>query len=202
MLISVKLTRMELLKIKKRIKIAEKGHKLLKDKRDNLMKNFLEIIKVNKAFREDVEKDFLEFYKEFGTVRCFTDDAYIPQIHTKEQIHITLSKKSILGVTIPSISSEISTPENYSYVFTPIDLDKIVDKFRVILMNLLQLAEIEKSIELLANEIASTRRRVNALEHILIPELNRTVKYIDMKLEELERCNFCNLMRIKDIIKG
>jgi V/A-type H+-transporting ATPase subunit D len=202
---TAKLTRMELLSTKKKLKLAIRGHKLLKDKRDELMKNFLALIKETKRRREELEKELENAYKSFLIARAMLsvqelENAFLyPRVRTT----IAATTKTIVGVEVPEIKLNLSTVDlGYSLVQTPIALDSALTYFHQALQKLALLAELECSSELLALEIERTRRRVNALEHILIPQLERKVKYIELRLEEIERANFCNLMRIKEIVRA
>lgn len=202
---TAKLTRMELLITKKKLKLARRGHKLLKDKRDELMKNFLEIIKETKRRREELEKELENAYKEFLFVRASTSMQELENafLYPKSGTTVEGATKTLVGVEVPELKLNLSPVDlGYSLIQTPIQLDKALVCFHQALQKLALLAQLERSSELLALEIERTRRRVNALEHILIPQLERKVKYIELRLEEIERANFCNLMRIKEIVRG
>ncbi len=202
---TAKLTRMELLNTKKRVKLAKRGHKLLKDRRDELMKHFLTLIKENKLRREELEEELVQFYKTLMYVRAMMSREELENAFFYPVVEATVaySSKSVVGVDVPGLKlNPVRLDVGYSLAQTPIELDKVIMNFYRILQELIALAEIEKSSEILAAEIEKTRRRVNALEHILIPHLERKTRYIEMKLEEMERANFCNLMRIKDIVRS
>lgn len=199
---SVKATRMELLNIKKKIKIAKRGHKLLKDKRDELMKQFLSMVNENMERREDIESKLSLAYGSFLLTRAMMSVEEIEEaiLYPKKETLLDISYQNIMGVNVPELEMQMEGDLAYSLVSTSSELDHALELFSKVLLDLIQLAEVEKSVELLAKEIGKTRRRVNALEHVLIPQLEGAARYIDMKLDEMERSNFCNLMRIKEIM--
>ena len=204
-MISVKATRMELLNIKKRIKIAKRGHKLLKDKRDGLMKQFLSIVNESMEIRKRVEGELYLAYRSFLLTRAMMSVEEIEEaiLYPKKEALLDISYQNIMGVNVPDLEMEMEKEEDiaYSLVSTSSELDHALELFSKALTEMVQLAEIQKSVELLALEINKTRRRVNALEHVLIPQLEEAARYINMKLDEMERSNFCNLMRIKEIME-
>ncbi|MDD2777701.1 MAG: V-type ATP synthase subunit D [Methanocellales archaeon] len=204
-MINVKATRMELLNIKKRIKIAKRGHKLLKDKRDGLMKQFLSIVNESMETRKRVESKLYMAYRSFLLTRAMMSVEEIEGaiFYPKKESLLTISYQNIMGVNVPKIEMQIEKERNiaYSLVSTTSELDHSLELFDEALIDMIRLAEIQKSVELLALEIGKTRRRVNALEHVLIPQLEDAARYISMKLDEMERSNFCNLMRIKETME-
>jgi len=201
---SVKATRMELLNIKKKIKIAKRGHKLLKDKRDELMKQFLSMVNENMERREDIESKLSLAYGSFLLTRAMMSVEEIEEaiLYPKKETLLEISYQNIMGANVPELEMQMEGDLAYSLVSTSSELDHALELFSKVLLDLIHLAEVEKSVELLAKEIGKTRRRVNALEHVLIPQLEGAARYIDMKLDEMERSNFCNLMRIKEIMGG
>ena len=201
---SVKLTRMELLNTRKRLTLARRGHKLLKDKQDELMRQFLLQVKDTRKRRQSVECELAEAYASFSEVRAFISRQGLEEafLCSKGRMVLECESRNTLGVEVPIL--KITSPQldvGYGLATTPMELDNAIKRFREIVKKLILLAENEKSAELLAVELEKTRRRVNALEHILIPKLEKNVRYIDMKLEEMERSNFCNLMRIKGFME-
>ena len=168
-------TRMELTRLKKKLTTAVRGHKLLKDKRDELMRQFLDMVRENKRLREKVEADILAVNQNVMSVD-------IPVLHAKTR---TANPEDIYS---------------YGFAFTSGDLDDAVKSLADILPDLLRLAEIEKSCQLIAAEIEKTRRRVNALEHVMIPETQKNIQYITMKLDENERSTQIRLMKVKDMM--
>ncbi len=205
-MINVKATRMELLNIKKRIKIAKRGHKLLKDKRDGLMKQFLSMVNENIEIRKRVESKLALAHKSLLLTRVMMSIEEMEEaiLYPKKEALIDVSYHNIMGVNVPELEMRMEKEGGvaYSLVSTSCEMDRALRLFSEALPEMVQLAEIERSVELLALEIGKTRRRVNALEHVLIPQLEEAARYIDMKLDEIERSNFCNLMRIKEIMEA
>jgi V/A-type H+-transporting ATPase subunit D len=196
-------TRMELLKLKDREKLAVKGHSLLKEKRNALIMEFFNILERVKGSREDVEETLKEAYKDLTAAQIVMGDLAVKKsaMSVKESIKIDIDSRSVMGVVVPVIDSEINertmVERGYGFLDTSVKLDEAASKFEKSLRLIIELGEIEKTIILLAGEIESTKRRVNALEHIIIPKLENTVKYIEMRLEEMERENFVRLKMIK-----
>jgi V/A-type H+-transporting ATPase subunit D len=203
----VKPTRMELLAIRKKKKLAEKGHKLLGEKRDALVIQFFDVIKTRDSLRNDVNKKMAEAYDTLIDAEMIMgrDDvadiaSSIPPIND-----IPTSIVNIMGVQVPKIQAEaikISDKPVYGYMNTSARLDEATDRFSEVLQKVLKLAEIEGSIEQLAKEIEKTKRRVNALEHIFIPRLKATQKYIEMQLQEREREDFFRRKHIKKLMEA
>ncbi len=204
---SVNPTRMELTRLKKRLSVARRGHKLLKDKRDELMKQFLEIVKKNKDLREKVEKLLMEVHKNFNMASALMsedmfEEALMLPSHTTT---LDVSQKNIMSVEVPvfGFRNDDASNENiypYGFVSTSGELDGAIRALSEVLPLMLELAQEEKSARLLALEIEKTRRRVNALEYVLIPQFEDTIKHISMKLEENERGNLTRLMKVKDMM--
>ena len=186
-------TRMELSRQKKKLVTATRGHKLLKDKRDELMRQFLELVRENKALRE----------KAKAGVSDATLNAAL--MAPKQEVYLEASSRNVMSVNIPVFEAKTRTPDEgdiypYGYAFTSSDLDGAVKSLSDLLPDLLRLAEIEKSCQLMAIEIEKTRRRVNALEHVMIPDAQQKIKFITMKLDENERSTQIRLMKIKDMM--
>ena len=203
--INVNPTRMELARLKKLLATATRGHKLLKDKLDELMKQFLDIVKENKRLREEAEKALDEAYKSFIIARAVMNEENLGEalMIPSASVEVTVSERNIMSVHVPNF--EFSSNENgdvcpYGYAFTSAELDSSVEAFSKAMKPLLSLAESEKSAQLLAQEIEKTRRRVNALENVMIPNYEETIKYIRMKLEENERAGTTRMMKVKDMI--
>jgi len=192
MILKVNPNRMELMKLKKRLLLARKGHKLLKDKQEQLIRIFFQIVRENKALRKSVEDALIEAYQSFLVAKSFMGEEKVEEaiLMPTVKIKIDYGKTQIVEGDILS----------YSTIETSTYLDDSVIKFREVLEKMLVLAEKEKAIIELANEIINTRRRVNALEYILIPNLIETIKYIRDKLNEMERSNIARLMKIKDMV--
>lgn len=205
--LNVNPTRMELARLKKLLATATRGHKLLKDKLDELMKQFLDIVRENKRLREEAEKALDGAYKSFIIARAVMNEEYMGEalMMPGNSVEVSVSEKNIMSVHVPKF--KFNTNENekadvcpYGYAFTSAELDNAVASFSAAMEPLLRLAESEKSAQLLAQEIEKTRRRVNALENVMIPNYEETIKYIRMKLEENERAGTTRMMKVKDMI--
>lgn len=199
-------TRMELTKQKKKLVSATRGHKLLKDKRDELVRQFMDLIKVNMELRLKVEKGLKAANMEFAVARAGMSDEVLNTalMASKKSLDIKQDFKNVMSVDIPvfSTNDDISGNDIYSYgyAFTAGDLDDAVYSLSTVFEDMLKLAEVEKSCQLMAAEIEKTRRRVNALEHVIIPEAQSNIKYITMKLDENERSTQIRLMKVKDMM--
>ena len=199
--LNVNPTRMELTRLKAKLITAKKGHKLLKDKQDELMRIFIETIKKNKEMRMNVEKKLSLSLKNFTMAKSiisesvFEESLAIPKI--KYEVDVT--KRNVMSVRIPEITLEKIGDENdlypYSFAQTSYELDLSIEDMSFVMNDLLQLAQIEKSTQLMADEIEKTRRRVNALEYMTIPQLEETIKFIRMKLDENDRAAIIRLMK-------
>ena len=200
-------TRMELTRQKKKLVTATKGHKLLKDKRDELMRQFLELVRENMALRKRVEEGIQNANKNFVVARAAMSEQ---ALHTalmapKQEVYLDISSKNVMSVDIPVLEYRTRTADendiySYGFAFTSSDLDDAVKSLADILPDMLRLAETEKACQLMASEIEKTRRRVNALEHVIIPEAQENSKYISMKLDENERSTQIRLMKVKDMM--
>ena len=200
-------TRMELTRLKKKLVTATRGYKLLKDKRDELMRQFLEMVRENKALREKVEAGIREANQNFVLARAgMSQEALnVALMAPKQEVYLEAETKNVMSVEIPVFKSSTRTPDpndiySYGFAFTSGDLDDAVKKLADLLPDLLKLAECEKSCQLMAAEIEKTRRRVNALEHVVIPETRQNIRYITMKLDENERSSQTRLMKVKDMM--
>ena len=199
-------TRMEMTRLKKLLKTATRGHKLLKDKLDELMKQFLEIVRENKRLREEAENALDTAYKNFIIARAVMSQEYLGSalMMTKQSVSVDVSTRNIMSVDVPvfDFKTENNQSDIYPYglAFTSGELDSAMEAFSDAMQPLLRLAESEKSAQLLAQEIEKTRRRVNALENVMIPNYIETIKYIAMKLEENERASTTRLMKVKDMV--
>lgn len=205
MLENVNATRMDLLKLKKRLLLAAKGHKLLKDKRDELMRLLMGIIDEVKDLRLSVESEFRSILEGFVLAKARMGPFQVEQalLMPVKKISVSVSKKNLMSVRVPEFEKEVSggiIP--YGYINTSGDIDISLDKFDKFIESLLILAEKEKAVQLMATEIEETRRRVNALEYKLIPDLEETIKSITMRLDENERANTVRLMKVKDIVRS
>ena len=200
-------TRMELTRLKKKLVTAVRGHKLLKDKRDELMRQFLDLAKENMELRKAVEKGIRKANANFVTAK-----ASMPEeaLHTalmapKQEVYLEAERKNVMSVEIPVFEYQTRTADpndiySYGFAFTSGDLDDAVRSLADVLPQMLELAEKEKACQLLAAEIEKTRRRVNALEHVMIPETRESIRYITMKLDENERSSQIRLLKVKDMM--
>ena len=205
--IRVNPTRMEMKKLQGRYTTARRGHKLLKDKRDELMKQFLDVVREDKALREKVEAALQKYYRGFSVASASSNPKMIEEalISPKKEGRLDVSYKNMMSVTVPefdfSVKGEtISQGFNYGLAFTSGELDVSLRELNGILESLLYMAELEKKAQLLAEEIEKTRRRVNALEYIMMPQYLAAIKSIKMKLDENERGNTTRLMKVKDMM--
>lgn len=200
-------TRMELTRLKKKLVTATKGHKLLKDKRDELMRQFLDLVRENMALRQKVEAGIMSANKNFVIAKAGMSEQILNTalMSPKQEVYLEASKKNVMSVDIPVFKTRTRTADandiySYGFAFTSGDLDDAVKSLADILPDMLRLAEAEKSCQLMAAEIEKTRRRVNALEHVIIPETQENIKYITMKLDENERSTQIRLMKVKDMM--
>jgi len=207
--IRVNPTRMEMKKLQSRYVTARRGHKLLKDKRDELMKQFLEVVREDKALRERVEAALAKYYKGFSVASASSNPRMIEEalISPKKDGGVEVSYKNMMSVTVPELhfaptgeGGAAADSFNYGLAFTSGELDVSLRELNGILDDLLRMAELEKKAQLLAEEIERTRRRVNALEYIMMPQYLAAIKTIKMKLDENERGNTTRLMKVKDMM--
>ncbi|WHH57585.1 V-type ATP synthase subunit D [Petroclostridium sp. X23] len=200
-------TRMELTRLKKRLKVARRGHKLLKDKRDELMKQFLELVRKNKDLREKVEEMLMRVHSNFLIARAVMSSEILEEslMFPKQQVSLDVSTKNIMSVDVPVLDFKTQSEDEsniypYGFATTSGELDSAIGTLSEVLPYMLELAQMEKSAQLLAEEIEKARRRVNALEYVMIPQLTETIKYITMKLDENERGTLTRLMKVKDMM--
>ena len=200
-------TRMVLNQLKGRLKTARRGHKLLKDKRDELMRQFLDVIKQNKVLREKVEQGLTEAFASMQVASSLMSPEMMEQslLYPRQSVELGIDYKNIMSVNVPvySFSTKNNDPsEIYPYGFaqTSGELDDALGKMADVFQDMLDLAQVEKTMQLLAEEIEKTRRRVNALEYIMIPELEGNIKYISMKLEENENATKVRLLKVKEMV--
>lgn len=203
----VNATRMELTRLKKKLVTARRGHKLLKDKRDELMRQFLDLARENMALRKKVEEGIRQANTNFVVAKASMSSEVL---HTalmapKQEVTLEVSAKNVMSVDIPVFTAQTRTANegdiySYGYAFTTGELDDAVKSLSDVLKEMLQLAEKEKACQLMAIEIEKTRRRVNALEHVIIPQTQESIKYISMKLDENERSTQIRLLKVKDML--
>lgn len=198
---------MELTRLKKKLVTAVRGHKLLKDKRNELMRQFLDKVRENKALREEVETALVSANQNFMLARAGMPDEMLNTalLAPKQELTISAGTQNVMSVEIPDFDFKTRTPDqndmySYGFAFTTGDLDDAILSLSEVFPKMLKLAEVEKSCQLMAAEIEKTRRRVNALEHVMIPELQTNIKYITMKLDENERSTQIRLMKVKDMM--
>ena len=200
-------TRMELTRLKSKLVTAVKGHRLLKDKRDELMREFLDLVRENMALRLKVEEGIRQANVNFVIAKAGMSQEALREalMAPKQEVTLMEDVKNVMSVNIPVFDYKTRTSDpndiySYGFAFTSSDLDGAVKSLADILPDMLRLAEVEKSCQLMAAEIEKTRRRVNALEHVTIPETQAGIKYITMKLDENERSTQIRLMKVKDMM--
>lgn len=203
--LNVNPTRMELKKLKARLKTAVRGHKLLKDKSDEMIRRFSIIIRENKKLREQAEEELSSVLKEFAKARGLISREEIERIFSMPTVTLSLglSTSSVMNVEVPQIEVSANTSDEiYPYSFTAItsEADYAVRQISKVIETLVKLASVEKTVQMLAKEIEKNKRRVNALEHVMIPQLEETIKYISAKLDENERGALTRLMKVKSMI--
>lgn len=206
-ILNVNPTRMELNLLKGKLKTATRGHKLLKDKRDELMREFIELVRENKEVRREVEKGIEQANAHMSIARSVMSDEALNTalMLPMQEMSLQISEKNVMSVNIPVFDAKFKTADendiySYGYAFTSSDLDDAVKALSDIMPQMLRLAELEKSCQLMAAEIEKTRRRVNALEHVMIPNYEDTIRYIRMKLDENDRSTTTRLMKVKDML--
>ena len=200
-------TRMELTRLKGRLKTAVRGHKLLKDKRDELMKQFLEIVRKNRELRAKVEKGLERANAAFTVASALMSPEMLEQslMYPKQSVELDMKFKNVMSVNVPvyQFHTRNEDPtEIYPYGFaqTSGELDAALEALSQVFQDMLELAEVEKTMQLLAADIEKTRRRVNALEYVMIPDFQQKIRYISMKLDENERGNITRLMKVKEMV--
>ncbi len=205
--LNVNPTRMNLTSLKKRLKTATRGHKLMKDKRDELMKEFLELARENGRLRQEVESRLTGMYQNFSIASAVMSQEVMEEslMIPKQGVILDVGNKNIMSVNVPVFSFETTADDPadiypYGYASTSGELDNAISGLSDIFPLLLELAAKEKEVQLIAAELEKTRRRVNALEYVMIPQLQVTIKYIQMKLDENERGNQTRLMKVKDMM--
>ena len=208
--LNVNPTRMELSKLKKRLSTAARGHKLLKDKQDELMRQFINLVKYNNELRKSVEAELEGSFKDFVMASAVMSSEFLEEAvaYPKDSVSVEVGTKNIMSVNVPQMKFHRQLQDSegsiypYGFASTSSELDDAIGKLESILPKLLELAEVEKSTQLMADEIEKTRRRVNALEYMTIPQLEETIKFIRMKLDENERGALTRLMKVKDMINS
>ena len=206
-IMNVNPTRMQMTKLKKQLLTARRGHKMLKDKRDELMRQFIELVQENKRLRDKVEAELSVCNAAFTNASAVMSREALESslMSSKQRTGVDVRSKNIMSVDVPvyktvAESSDESDIFPYGFAFTSFALDDAVMSLNELLPDLIKLAQIEKSCELMSAEIEKTRRRVNSLEHVMIPRYEETIKYISMKLEENDRSSRTRLMKVKDML--
>lgn len=205
-ILQVNPTRMELSKLKKRLKTAVKGHKILKDKRDEMARQFMALVRENRRIRQEVEPLIAEAQAGFLLARMLMQEQEIEEavLFPVTRLKVKAEKKNVMSIDVPKISVEEEKLPNeflsYGVISSSGELDESIQKMKQVVAHMVRLAEIEHACDMLADEIEKTRRRVNALDCVMIPQLKETIKYIVMRLDENERANISRLMKMKDII--
>ncbi len=200
-------TRMVLNQIKGRLKTAARGHKLLKDKRDELMRQFMDVIRLNKELRTRVEQGLTEAFGALTVASAVMSPELLEQalMYPRQSVELSVKYRNIMSVNVPQYSFSTKTAdasEIYPYGFaqTSAELDVAMQAISAVFEDMLELARVEKTMQLLAEEIEKTRRRVNALEYVMIPEMEENIRYITMKLAENENATKVRLMKVKDMV--
>ena len=198
---------MMLKQLKGRLKTARRGHKLMKDKRDELMRQFLDVVKLNKQLRERVERGLTEAFASLQVASAIMSPEMLEQalLYPRQSVELGMEFKNIMSVNVPQYSFKTKNndpSEIYPYGFAQAsgELDDALSQMAKVFEDMLQLAQVEKTMQLLAEEIEKTRRRVNALEYVMIPELESNIKYISMKLEENENSTKVRLLKVKEMV--
>ena len=200
-------TRMVLNQLKGRLKTARRGHKLLKDKRDELMRQFMDVVRRNKELRTKVEEGLTAAFASQQVASAVMSPEMMEQtlLYPRQSVELDMTFKNIMSVNVPRYKFQTKNndpTEIYPYGFaqTSGELDDALEKLAQVFQDMLELAEVEKTMQLLAEEIEKTRRRVNALEYVMIPELEGNIKYISMKLEENENATKVRLLKVKEMV--
>ena len=204
--LNVNPTRMELQSLKTKLDTARRGHKLLKDKCDEMMRRFMELVRENRALRRETEEELSRVQARLAAARASTSGKVldVALLLPRQEVNLEIRRQNVMSVSLPryKVSQKGSDKEIFSYgfAFTTADLDEGIEELFHAQEHLLHLAEVEKSCQLLAQEIEHCRRRVNALEHVMIPDYEDTIRYITMKLDEAERSTTTRLMKVKDMM--
>lgn len=204
--LNVKPTRMELSNLKERLKTATRGHKLLKDKRDELMRRFVDLIRENNRLRQEMEATLITKMQDFALAKSLETTQMVEELFSvpTKEVQLFIETENVMSVTVPKMHSQVVSPYGddnddvvYSYRSLNSQMDDTIESMEGLVQKLLRLAEVEKSCQLMADEIEKTRRRVNGLEYSTIPQLEETIHYIELKLEEAERANLVRIMKVK-----
>ena len=200
-------TRMVLNQLKGRLKTASRGHKLLKDKRDELMRQFMDVIRKNKELRARVEQGLTEAFSALTVASAIMSPEMLEQslLYPRQSVELSMDFKNVMSVNVPVYSFKTRSEDSadifsYGFAQTSGELDDALTRLGEVFQDMLELAQVEKTMQMLAQEIEKTRRRVNALEYVMIPEMQENIKYISMKLEENENSTKVRLMKVKEMV--
>jgi V/A-type H+-transporting ATPase subunit D len=202
MRLNVNPNRMELLRLRRRLVLAERGHKLLKDKLEEIMRRFLEIMRRLYEIQSGIGPKWNSVLLSFGFVRGRNSLKELEHLLPEGELFLNVKEDKVFNLSIPKFSIERTTISDYDLLNTEGELDVGIKKMKELMEDLLEMARLWKAVELLSREIEVTRRRVNALEHILIPNIKETIRYISSRLEEIERSYQVQLMRVKEIVRS
>ena len=205
--VTVNPTRMELTRLKGKLRTAQRGHKLLKDKRDELMKQFLDTVREVRTLRAEVEAELMQVHGAFTVASALMSAQALEQalMYPKQSVELTMTFRNVMSVNVPLYDFQTQTKSDadiypYGFAATSGELDTAVEALGRVFHKMLKLAQIEKAAQLMAEEIEKTRRRVNALEYVMIPDLESNIKYITMKLEENENATKVRLLKVKEMV--
>ncbi|HHF09152.1 MAG TPA: V-type ATP synthase subunit D [Candidatus Atribacteria bacterium] len=204
MRLNVNPNRMQLMKLRNRLSMARRGHKLLKDKLEALIQDFVKILRENSTLRQQIEAEIVKAFEAQSKAALMlrSEDKELITVFPQQRLELEMEVRFITGVRVPHFEVRVEgDPYTYGVIHTPAEVDEAFSSFFRVLPLMIRLAEAEKAIELLAVEIEKTRRRVNALEYVLIPNLEETIKYITLKLDELARSSLTSIMRIKGSLR-
>ncbi len=201
MRLSVNPNRMELMRLRRRLVLAERGHKLLKGKLEEIMRRFLQLMRDLYNLQEIVSLKLKKVFLSFVLVRSGSSRKDLERLIPEGKLTLATKEEKILNLMIPRFEIEEKEVSDYDFLNTESELDVGLKKTQELLKDLMEMSRLWKAVELLSHEIEATRRRVNALEHILIPSIKETISYISSRLEEMERSYQVQLMRVKDIVR-
>ena len=193
---------MEYFKLRHRLSMAVRGHKLLKDKNEGLIKEFLTLVKAYKEVRQKVDEDLPNCMKMFVLAQISSSSQSISTAleQSKGNLELKIFERNILNIKVSVFDVSVTESNSYSLIDTPVELDDAITKLKEYFHNIVKVSELEQSMRMLAKEIEKTRRRVNALEYVLIPQLQESIKFIKTKLDEIERSNISRVMKIKEML--
>ncbi|NLW65236.1 MAG: V-type ATP synthase subunit D [Clostridiales bacterium] len=200
-------TRMVLNQQKARLRTASRGHKLLKDKRDELMRQFMDVVRKNRELRSRVEEGLTEAFSALTVASAVMSPEMLEQaiLYPRQTVRLDMNLKNVMSVNVPVFEFETKTADTgdifpYGFAQTSGELDDALSALSRVFEDMLELAQVEKQMQLMAEEIEKTRRRVNALEYVMIPQCEENIKYITMKLEENDRSSKVRMMKVKDMV--